>query len=93
VKGVHLSYRSYDLTQHQAKSLYDRIQSLTRSGKGYVLGEMTPLDYFNEVIEPLMISTKNPIEDAIDRAISKGLGTRKDYEELLKKKKKEKENE
>lgn len=83
-KGVHLRYLSYDLTQPMAKNTYDRIKSLTRSGNGYVMGAMTPLDYFNDIIAPLLKETDDPVSGAIDRALAKGIGTRKDYEELLK---------
>ena len=89
VKGTHLSYLSYDLTQPMVKNVYDRIKSLTRSGQGFIMGSMTPLDYFHEVIKPLITDTKDPIEDAIERAIHKGIGTRKDYDELLKSYKKQ----
>lgn len=84
VKGVSLSYRDYDLNDATAHALYVRIKSLTRSGEGYKLGMTTPLDYFNSDIRHLIKKQEDPIKAAIDKAIKNGIGTEKDYEDLIK---------
>jgi hypothetical protein len=85
IKGVHVSYRTYDLNDSNAHAIYNRINSLTRSGEGYQLGMLTPLDYFSINIVPLIEKESDPIQRAIEQAIEDGIGTEKDYEELIKK--------
>lgn len=85
VKGVRVAYRTYDLTDTNANAIYNRIKSLVRSGEGYQLGMSTPLDYFSTAIIPLLEKEDDPIRKAIDKAIADGIGTEKDYEELIKK--------
>lgn len=85
IKGVHVAYRTYDLNDSNASAIYNRIKSLVRSGEGYQLGMLTPLDYFSTSIIPLLEKEADPIQKAIDQAIEDGIGTEKDYEELIKK--------
>ena len=86
IKGVHVAYRTYDLLKDsEALAIYNRIKSMARSGEGYKIGMLTPLDYFQGVIEPLLEKEADPIQKAIDQAIEDGIGTEKDYEELIKK--------
>ena len=85
VKGVHLAYRTYDLTDSNAHAIYNRIKSMSRSGEGYRIGMPTPLDYFDNVITPLLEKEDDPIKKAIEKAVRDGIGTEKDYEELIKK--------
>lgn len=84
VKGIKLAYRDYDLNDATAHAIYVRIKSLTRSGEGYKLGMTTPLDYFNSDIRHLLKKQEDPIRAAIDKAIKNGIGTEKDYEDLIK---------
>ena len=85
VKGIELAYRTFDYeTNDEFRAVYDRVKSLVRSGDGYIVGKVTPIDYFKNVVEPLMSSTSNPVDDAIDRALEQGIGTRKDYDEMIK---------
>lgn len=85
VKGIKLSYRHYDLTKSpEFENVYRRIKSLTRSGKGYIMGMKTPLDYYEDVIRPLMEFNRDPVKAAIDKAIEEGIGTEKDFKELIK---------
>lgn len=85
VKGIKLTYRHYDLTKSpEFENIYKRIKSLTRSGKGYIMGMKTPLDYYEDVIRPLMKFSRDPVKAAIDKAIEEGIGTEKDFKELLK---------
>lgn len=85
VKGAIIRYRNYDMNDSNAKAIYLRIKSLTRSGEGYKLGMITPLDYYSNVILPLIKKKSDPVQEALDHAIEKGIGTYKDYEELMKK--------
>ena len=86
-KGLELSYRHWDLENNPGlKEVYDRIKSLVRSGDGYIVGKVTPIDYFKNVVEPLMTTSKDPVNDAIERALEQGIGTKKDYDEMLKEK-------
>ena len=82
VKGAIIRYRNYDMNDSNAKAIYLRIKSLARSGEGYKLGMITPLDYYSNVIEPLIKKKSDPIQEAVDYAIELGIGTEKDYEEL-----------
>ncbi len=85
VKGIHLAYRTYDLGDSNAHAIYNRIKSMARSGEGYKIGMSTPLDYFANVIVPLLEKEDDPIQNVIKKAIEDGIGTEKDYEELIKK--------
>lgn len=90
IKGVRVAYRTYNLRDPEALAIYNRIKSMVRSGEGYKIGMLTPLDYFQGVIEPLLEKETDPIQRAIDKAIEDGIGTDKDYEEFIKKYKGEK---
>lgn len=92
VKGIKLSYKEYDISKPGELEIYNRIKSLTRSGEGYTLGTMTPLDYFNGIIVPLMAEPLDPLQEAIDRAIEQGIGTERDYKLLVEEYMKSKEN-
>lgn len=85
VKGVDLKYRTFNLDIPEMKEAYRKIKSLTRTGKGFVMGMSTPIDYFETVIKPLMEQPRDPVKAAIERAVNQGIGTEKDYEDLIKK--------
>jgi hypothetical protein len=85
VKGVKLSYREWDVEHNEELAkVYKKIKSLTRSGKGYIMGMRTPLDYYEDVIRPLLNKTSDPVKEAIQRAVDAGIGTEKDFKELIK---------
>ena len=48
------------------------------------MGMKTPLDYYEDVIKPLMNSSRDPVKAAIEKAIEEGIGTEKDFKELIK---------
>lgn len=83
-KGLELNYISYNLLDPAMHTVYDRIASLVRSGEGYILGVETPLDRFNNVIKPLLDKRTDPVQDAVNEALKEGIGTEKDYEEMIK---------
>lgn len=84
IKGVNVNYFPYNLTDPVHLGIYTKIKSLTRSGEGYNISVMTPIDYFNAYISPLLNKPYDPIKEAIKSAIGQGIGTLKDYEELIK---------
>ena len=85
IKGVDLTYKEWNLDNSDLKSLYRRIKSLTRTGKGFIMGVTTPIDYYENVIKPLQnFSVNDPVKEAVDKAIEEGIGTEKDFKELLK---------
>lgn len=86
IKGVNLGYKEWNFdTAPDLEDLYKRIKSLTRTGKGFIMGVTTPLDYYENVIKPLQnFSVNDPVKEAIQKAIDQGIGTEKDFKELLK---------
>lgn len=85
IKGVKLSYVEWDIDQRpELLAVYKKIKSLTRSGKGYIIGMTTPFDYYENVIRPLLNKTYDPVKDAIQQAVDEGIGTEKDFKELIK---------
>jgi len=84
-KGLTLKYRHWDIDSNDDLfEVYKRVKSLVRSGDGYIVGKVTPIDYFANSIEPLLKLKQDPIQDAVDKAIKQGIGTQKDYDEMIK---------
>lgn len=84
IKGVAVSYLGFNLSDPVQFGIYTKIKSLTRSGEGYDSNTVTPIDYFANTIVPLLTIKNDPIKAAIQTAIDQGIGTEKDYEELIK---------
>lgn len=82
-KGLQLKYRHWDIEINEdLAEVYAGIKSLVRSGEGYIVGKMTPLMYFENIVKPLMNAKIDPVKEAITSAIAQGIGTEKDYEEF-----------
>jgi len=82
-KGITLKYRHWDIDSNDdLKRVYNAIKSLVRSGEGFIIGKVTPLDYFNNYVAPLINDDVDPVTKAIQRGIDQGIGTQKDYDEF-----------
>lgn len=85
VKGVNIEYSELDLNQIEDRETFNRIKSLTRSGLGYIMNMQTPYDYFVAEIATLLNKESDPIKEAIGKAVAHGVGTEKDFYDMIKK--------